>query len=419
MNNLAEKIKKLPNQSGVYLFYDKKGDLIYVGKATSLRSRVKSYFLKPKTFRPIEMMMPQVTDIKWKITDSALEALLLEANYIKKFKPKYNIKEKDDKSWNYLAITREDFPKLQPIRERELLLLNGKEKKKFKYIFGPYAEVKFSEVLKMLHSLFNVSRCSPPQKNKPARPCFDYQLGNCLGICVNEITKKEYQEKVIQPLVSFLSGKKDDLLKSLNKKMKQAAQAENFEEAKRLRDQIFSLQKIKDFSILDKSFLENDDFSISLKIRRLEAYDVSNLGTEAKTGSLVVFNNKGPVKSEYKKFKIKTISGQSDVDCLKEILERRLKHQDWPWPDVILVDGGKPQVNAVKKVIKKNNRFVHIIGIAKGKQRNKNEFVFSEQNRDFLAWVKNNQALLIEARDEAHRFAIQYQRQLKRKSFIA
>lgn len=419
MSYLEKKIKNLPEQPGIYLFYNKKGDLVYVGKATSLKNRVRSYFLKPKTFRPIEVMMPQVADIQWKETDSALEALLLEANYIKKFKPKYNVKEKDDKSWNYLALTKENFPKLEPIRERELDLLKGKEKKKFKYIFGPYAQVKLAEVLKILHSLFKVSRCSPPSVSGKKRPCFDYQLGHCLGVCVGEISRTDYKEKVVQPLVAFLRGKKSSLLKSLNKKMKQASQAENFEEAKRLRDQIFSLRKIKDFSILDKSFLENQDFKKGLKIRRIEGYDISNLGTEAKVGSLVVFNEKGPVKKEYKKFRIKTIQGQSDVDCLKEVLERRVKHKDWSWPEVILVDGGKPQVNAVQKIIKQSGQYVFVVGIAKGKDRKKNEFIFSERNFDFLEWVKNNEQLLIKARNEAHRFAIEYQRHLKRKTIIA
>ncbi|MFA5368445.1 MAG: UvrB/UvrC motif-containing protein [Candidatus Paceibacterota bacterium] len=417
VNRLAIKIKKLPDKPGIYLFYNKEKELVYVGKATSLKNRVKSYFSKPKTFRPIEAMMHQVIDVKWQETDSALDALILEANYIKKFYPKYNIKEKDDKSWNYLVITREDFPKLQSMREHQLKEMKGKEKKIFKYIFGPYAQVKTNEVLKLLHSLFKVSRCSVPPTGGSKRPCFDYQLSHCLGVCTNEIDSKTYNEKVIKPLVAFLSGKKKTLIKSLERKMKLASKEQNFEEAKRLRNQIFSLQKIKDFSILDKSFLENANVDVGLKVKRIEGYDISNLGVEAKVGSMVVFDEKGSIKSEYKKFKIKTVEGQSDVDCLKEIIERRLKHDDWGWPQVILVDGGKPQVNVIKKIIKKANKFVFIIGIAKGVERKKNEFIFDETDLSFLKWLKNNENLLIRARDEAHRFAINYQRGLKRKSF--
>ncbi len=417
MNKLLLKIKKLPDKPGIYLFYNKEKELVYVGKATSLKSRVKSYFSGPKTFRPIEAMMHQVVDVKWQETDSALDALILEANYIKKFHPKYNIKERDDKSWNYLVITKEDFPKLQSIREHQLKEMKGREKKMFKYIFGPYAQVKTNEVLKLLHSLFKVSRCSVPPAGGSKRPCFDYQLNHCLGVCTNEIDSKTYNEKVIKPLVAFLSGKKKSLIKSLERKMNQFSKEQNFEEAKRLRNQIFSLQKVKDFSILDKSFLEDVNVNVGLKVKRIEGYDISNLGIEAKVGSMVVFNEKESIKGEYKKFKIKTVDGQSDVDCLKEVIERRLKHDDWDWPQVILVDGGKPQVNVAKKILKKNNKSVFIVGIAKGIERKKNEFIFSETDFDFLKWLKKNESLLIRVRDEAHRFAINYQRSLKRKSF--
>lgn len=416
MSTLIDKIKNIPDGSGVYLFYNHKKELIYVGKATSLKNRVRSYFSKPKTFRPIEVMMHQVAEIKWKETDSVLEALILEANYIKKFRPKYNIKEKDDKSWNYLVITKDDFPKLQAVREHQLKEL--KQKKVFKYIFGPYAQVKTAEVLKILHSLFKISRCSSPSNSEQKSPCFDYQIGHCLGVCVNEITSIEYREKVIKPLVAFLSGKKKGLIKSLEKKMRQTAIEQNFEEAARLRNQIFALQKIKDFSLIDKSFLEEADIS-KFKIERIEGYDISNLGIEAKVGSLVVFNAMRPIKSEYKKFKIKNVEGQSDVDCLKEVIERRIKHNEWPWPQVILVDGGKPQVNAVRKIIKKNRKLVFIVGIAKGPKRKKNEFIFKETDLDFLKWLKRNENLLIRVRNEAHRFAINYQRAIKRKATLS
>lgn len=413
VNHILLKIKNIPDSSGIYLFYNHKKELVYVGKATSLKNRVRSYFSKPKTFRPIEVMMHQVAEIKWKETDSVLEALILEANYIKKFRPKYNIKEKDDKSWNYLAITKDDFPKLQAIREHQLKEL--KQKKIFKYIFGPYAQIKTAEILKILHSLFNISRCSPSSKDGQKRPCFDYQIGHCLGVCVNEISPLEYDNKVIKPLAAFLSGKKKSLIRSLEKRMKLASKQQNFEEAGRLRNQIFALKKIKDFSLIDKSFLEEAEVS-KFKIERIEGYDISNLGIEAKVGSLVVFNAMRPIKSEYKKFKIKTVEGQSDVDCLKEVIERRIKHNDWSWPQVILVDGGKPQVNTVRKIIQKTGKLVFIVGIAKGPERKKDEFIFKETDLDFLKWLKHNENLLIRVRNEAHRFAINYQRAIKRRS---
>lgn len=401
MANWQDKIKKIPETPGIYLFYKGK-ELIYIGKATSLRSRVRSY-LNPKTLRPIEARMEDVSDVKWKTTDSVLEAVILEANYIKEFQPKYNVKTKDDKSWNFFAITKEEFPKLVAVREKNL------KKENYSYVFGPYAEMKTSQILKLLHFLFKVSRCGPNQK----RPCFDYQLGNCLGVCTNEISSRDYKEKVIKPLVVFLKGKKKRLITSLEKKMKEAAKKEDFEEAKRLRNQIFSLNKIRDFALLDKSFLADE--KKKEKSLRIEGYDISNLGNEAMVGSMVVFNEIRPLKNEYKKFKIRSVIGQSDVDCLKEILERRLKHAEWPMPDLILVDGGKPQVSAIKKVLENNNLKIPIVGIAKGPDRKKNEFFFDRDN-DF---VEKNENLLIRVRDEAHRFAINYQRSLKRNSLTS
>lgn len=397
MANWKNKIKDIPDLPGIYLFY-KGAELVYVGKATSLRNRVKSY-LNPKTLRPIEVLMKDVTDVKWEIADSVLEAVILEANYIKQFKPRYNVKEKDDKSWNFFVITKDDFPKLLSVREKNL------RKSEYLYSFGPYAEMKTSQILKILHSLFKVSRCSPNQK----RPCFDYQLGHCLGVCTNEISAKEYKNKVINPLVLFLKGKKKRLITSLEKKMREASKMQDFEEAKRLRNQIFSLGKIRDFALLDKTFLEEKMVNT---IKRIEGYDISNLGNEAMVGSMVVFDGNGPIKSEYKKFKIKSVFGQSDVDCLKEVLERRMKHLNWPMPDLILVDGGKPQVNAVKKIVEGK---IPVVGIAKGVERKKNEFFF-DLDKDF---IERNKELLIKVRDEAHRFAINYQRIVKRASLTS
>jgi len=395
MANWQNKIKDIPDSPGIYLFYKGK-ELVYIGKATSLRSRVKSY-LNPKTLRPIEVLMKDVTDVKWEIADSVLEAVILEANYIKQFKPRYNVEGKDDRSWNFFVITKDEFPKLLAIREKNL------KKSQYAYSFGPYAEMKTSQILKILHSLFKVSRCSPNQK----RPCFDYQLNHCLGVCTNEISPSDYRSKVIKPLVLFLKGKKKRLITSLEKEMKVASKKQDFEEAKRLRNQIFSLEKIRDFALLDKTFLEEK--MIENTFKRIEGYDISNLGNEAMVGSMVVFDSKDPVKSEYKKFKIKSVFGQSDVDCLKEVLERRMKHLDWPMPDLILVDGGKSQVNVVKKVLKGK---ITVVGIAKGPERKKNEFFFDAD----MDLIEKNEGLLIRVRDEAHRFAISYQRDLKRKS---
>lgn len=404
---LKEKIKRIPDVPGIYLFYVKE-ELVYVGKATSLKSRVNSYFIGRRSSRPIEAMIFEVDNVKIIKTDSVIEAIILEANYIKRFQPKYNVKEKDNKSWNYLVITKEDFPKLEAIREYNLK--EGSEKR-FKYVFGPFPSIKTKELLRLLHNLFFISRCNPSQK----RPCFDYQIGHCLGVCCDKIQSKDYNAKVIKPLVYFLNGKKKTLLSSLEREMKKHAKNLDYEEAKRLRDQLLSLNRIRDISLLDKSFIGNDFEDDELLVRRIEGYDISNLGEEAKVGSMVVFNEKESIKKEYKKFLIKEVNQQSDVDCLKEVLTRRLKHKEWQLPDIILVDGGKPQVGIAETVLISFNLNIPIVGIAKGEERKKNEFIFNIKDEKIKQWINNNENLLIRVRDEAHRFAVSYQRKVLRR----
>ncbi|KKR48626.1 MAG: Excinuclease ABC subunit C [Candidatus Magasanikbacteria bacterium GW2011_GWC2_40_17] len=404
-------LKNIPNSPGIYLFYNSQKELIYVGKATSLKNRVRSYFAGPQNPRPIEIMIHEVINIKWITTDSVLEAIILEGNYIKKYRPKYNIDWRDDKSWNYLVITREKFPKLLAVREHEIKQGAKVAESKYKYLFGPYPNLNTRATLKILQKIFFFSTCKPNQK----RPCFNYQIGLCLGVCTGEITTKDYSHKVIAPLVLFLKGQKKSLLKKLTSAMKLAAKENNFEEASRLRDQIWNLQKIQDIALLNKDFVKEKE-ATQKKSVLIEGYDISNLGTTGKVGSLVVFNELGAIKSEYKKFNIKTVTGQNDVDCLKEILKRRLNHWEWPLPDLILVDGGKPQVNAAKQILNEEKINLPLVGIAKGKARKKNEFHFAaaKNSEEIIKWALQNKDLLIKVRDETHRFAIQFQKQ-KRK----
>ena len=424
MKNLIKKIKILPDNPGIYLFYNIKKELIYVGKATSLKDRVGSYFHGARTTRPIEQMIHEVVDIKTVQTDSVLEAIILEANTIKRFQPKYNVDLKDDKSWNYIVITKDIYPRVETVRQHEIESkesIKSKVHKDWKYLFGPYPGLKTNEMMKLLRKLFYVSTCKSPLSNSPlikgrgTKPCFYYQLGQCLGVCTGEISPTEYKRKVIQPLVKFLRGNKKGLIKDLEKKMKEASKQEDFEEAGRLRDQIKALNRIQDIALLNKSFVDAKFIDHSLlSVDRIEGYDISNLGSSNMVGSMVVFENGEPNKNEYRKFKIKTIVGQSDVDCLTEVLERRLKHADWQLPKVILVDGGMPQVNRVVEVIRKNKFKIPVMGIAKGPTRKKNEFIVGFKDKEFIKWVSQNKELLIKVRDEAHRFAIGYQRSLRK-----
>jgi len=418
-----ETIKKFPDAPGVYLFYNSKNVLIYVGKATSLHDRVRSYWRTPRSQRPIEQMIHEVINVKYQQTDSVLEAIILEGNLIKKFRPKYNIDWRDDKSWNYIVITDDKYPQIKTVREHELKSVIASEAKqsprhkiatsptvprndKYRYVFGPYPGLNTAAMLKILRRLFVYSTCKPLQ----GKPCLYYQMGQCLGVCTGEITTLEYRSKVIEPMIMFLRGQKKSLLRKLNTKLVQESKLENFEEAARLRDQIKALQRIHDVALLNKKMIV-DVLPASRKIL-IEGYDISNLGESDKVGSLVVFNEHGPVKSQYKKFNIYRVIGQSDVDCLAEVLERRLKHQEWPLPHIFLVDGGKPQVNRARKILNEFKNYLPIVGIAKGVGRKRNDFFISafKKDQNLVQWINNHRVLLIQVRDEAHRFAIVFSR---------
>lgn len=408
--SIKNKLKKIPDSPGAYLFYDKDKKLIYVGKATSLKNRVKSYFQGLRSPRPIELMIHEVADIKYQTADSALEAAILESNLIKKYRPKYNVFWKDDKSWNYFLITREPYPALITLREHEVKQLSEEAKKKYRNIFGPYPGLNIREAIKILRQMFHISFCRPDAK----RACLYREMGECLGVCTGEISARDYRAKVIAPLAMFLGGKKQRLIKQIEKQMKLSAKEKNFEEAGRLRDQLKSLNRVRDIALINESFVKEKIGSPPPV--RIEAYDISNLGASGRVGSMIVFDGSGPVKNEYKKFNIKTVSGQNDVACLAEVLERRMKHDDWPAADAWLIDGGHPQVNRAVKIA--SGRVPIIIGIAKGADRKKNEFIIGTRNSATMAFLNKNQGLLIRARDEAHRFAIKFQKTKRKLNFL-
>ncbi|HPV70574.1 MAG TPA: UvrB/UvrC motif-containing protein [Candidatus Magasanikbacteria bacterium] len=400
---ISLKLQNLPDNPGIYLFYNQKKELIYVGKATSLKNRVKSYWQGPKTSRPIEEMLGEVKNIKWITTDSVLEAIILEGSYIKKFQPIYNVKWRDDKSWNYLALTQEKFPRLENLREHEII--NQTLTKKYKKFFGPYPQLKIGETLKILRKIFQYSTCQTGQ----TRPCFYFQIHQCLGVCLGQISPLDYKNKVTKPLILFLSGKKTQLLKQQEKLMRAASRQQNFEEAARLRNQIKNLKTIQDAALLNKSFIL-DTINLNKKQMIIEGYDISNLGATGQVGSLVVFDESGPIKNQYKKFNIKKVIGQSDVDCLKEVLTRRFQHSEWPLPDYLLIDGGLPQINAIQQILQQEKISLPLISIAKGPERKRNDFFYKNLTSVQKNWVQKNKNLLIQVRDEAHRFAIQFQR---------
>lgn len=430
MGNLQDQIKNLSTTPGIYIFKDSSDEIIYVGKASSLRNRVRSYFQtkdkKSKTarevFRPIEEMKEKIDQIDYQETDSALEAIILEAEYIKKYQPKYNVLGKDNKSWNFIVITNQDYPTVDTIRQHKYQQLSKKEQKdRFLKVFGPYPRLNTKETLKILRKLFNYSDCQNKQKEhlKEDKPCLYYQMGECLGVCTGEISPEGYKQKVIEPLEKFLSGGKQELIDQLKQEMQQSAEEQEYEEAARIRDQIKSLEKIHDVALINQDFIQGALSINQLDITRIEGYDISNLGKTGVVGGMVVFRNNDPEKSQYRKFKIRDVAGQSDVDSLKEVISRRVKYlgRDNDFanndPDLIVVDGGKAQVNAAREVLKRNDKQIPVMGIVKGPDRDKNELILEGLDPKLIKWIKNNKKTLVEVRDEAHRFALKYQKKLR------
>jgi len=367
---------------------------LYIGKASSLRHRALSYFQRPQETR-LEKMLEQVRAIEIKKTDSVIEALFLENDLIKKYQPKYNVKLKDDKTFLGIFITSEDWPKVIPARLTQKLPAGE--------FYGPFPSAgEVREALQIIRKIFPFRVFCKPLSGKA---CFEYHLGMCPGVCAGKVTQKDYQ-KTIRQIKLFLRGKKKNLIKELEKEMKISAKKMAFEKAAKIRDRIFALRHLQDVALITEENLAHpEDIP-----QRIEAYDISNISGAFAVGSMIVFTEGLIDKSAYRKFKIKSVKGADDVAALKEILARRLNHREWPYPNLILIDGGKGQVNAVKEVLRDEKLEVPVVGIAKGPKRDKDEIITDLKN---LAVDKK---LLLRIRDEAHRFAIQYYRLRHRKS---
>lgn len=380
---LKDKIKNISDGPGVYRFLDKKKNILYIGRASSLKKRLSQYFQKNIEAR-ISEMVSQAHDIKYQETDTILDSVVLEANLIKKYWPKYNVKDKDNRSFVYVVISKqEDFPKLIIVRGSDL----KKIPQQSAYIFGPYqAQGLIKNALRIIRRIFPYSTC----RISSGQPCFDYQIGLCPGACVDKISIKDYQ-KNIKNIIWLLSGKKKKLMTRLLK--------ENKEQARSLRH------------LQDVSLITNED-SVLGGVSRIEGYDISHLTGREPYGAMVVFSGGFPDKAEYRLFKIKNSPVGDDPRALQEVLERRLKHSEWVLPDMMMIDGGKPQIDFIDKYFKDNNINIPIVGISK---YGGDQLVFSrassKQFKDLALSIKDN---LLKIRDEAHRFGLSASRRKRR-----
>lgn len=386
------KKKKLPDSPGVYLF--KKGrTILYIGKATSLRDRVRSYFSNDLIKTRGVLLVDMVTganDIDFIKTDSVLEALILEAELIKKHQPNFNTKEKDNKSYNFVVITKEDFPRIIIERGRSLSF----DTKTYKKVFGPFpSKNQLEEALKIIRKIF------PFLGEKKSSKLYE-QLGLEPNIESGE-AKSEYA-KTIRNIILFFQGKKMDLIKKLSKEMKALAKEKDFESAGKIRNQIFALNHLRDVSLIKKDQISRTDSF------RIESYDVAHMSGTNSVGVMTVVENGEVKKSDYRKFILRDTKKGDDVGGIEEILRRRLKHLEWPMADLIVVDGGIGQRNRAVQVLKEVGCNIPVVSVVKDDRHKPKAFLGPEK----LVY-KNKKDILI-SNSEAHRFAITFFRKKQR-----
>ncbi|MBY1425324.1 excinuclease ABC subunit UvrC [Clostridioides difficile] len=544
MFDIQEHLKKLPSEPGVYLMKDKYDHIIYVGKAISLKNRVRQYFQSSKNHTSkVKSMVKNIYKFEYIITDSELEALILECNLIKRYRPKYNVVLRDDKTYPYIKVTtNEDYPRI--LKVRRVL------KDKAKY-FGPYTNITaVNDTLELISSTYPIRSCKididKAIKNK-TRPCLNLHINKCLGPCTGNVSKEEYG-KMIEEIIMCLSGKEEKLMELLKEKMNESSMNFRFEEAAVYRDKIKSLEEmiqkqkidatvsdlnqdvvamarahneacvqvffirngkivgrehfilegvmdsprasilssfvkqfyneqeyipkeliiedeIEDSSILEewlsskkgqkatirvpqkgekKSLVEMvrknaveylEKFSDMNKRKyeksigaleelkqilnleklpiRIEAYDISNIQGVDSIGSMVVYTNAKKDKKEYRRYKIKTVIGPNDYDSMAEIVDRRLKHGNLP--DLILLDGGKGQVSAVKKVLELNDVDIPLWGMYKDDKHRTKGLICKEKEIE-LDKTTNLYRFIASIQEEVHNYAITYHRSLRNKA---
>ncbi|MFR5631698.1 MAG: excinuclease ABC subunit UvrC [Monoglobales bacterium] len=563
MFNIEDELKKLPSQPGVYLMHDAKDEIIYVGKAISLKNRVRQYFQSSRNkSAKIEQMVSRIARFEYIVTDSEMEALVLECNLIKEHQPRYNTMLKDDKAYPYIKVTvGEDFPRV--------MLARTMKKDKNRY-FGPYTSAgAVKDTIDLIHKLYKIRTCSRnlPRDTGKERPCLNYHIKQCDAPCQGYISKEEYGENIRQVL-EFLNGRYDGVLKNLEEKMQAASDAMDFEKAIEYRDllssvkQVAQKQKITSSNMEDRDIIAmarddmdavvqvffvregkligRDHFRMSVaaaatkgqilssfvkqfyagtpflpkelwvqyeledtelisqwlsarkgqkvritvpkkgdkerlvelaeknaalvliqdnernkreemrtigamnqvaqwlgleNVRRMEAFDISNISGYESVGSMVVFENGRPKRSDYRKFRIKTVTGPNDYASMKEVLTRRFTHgmeeekklknqgvekefgSFTRFPDLLMMDGGKGQVNIALEVLEQLGLSIPVCGMVKDDSHRTRGLYY--QNVEIpVDRHSEGFRLITRIQDEAHRFAIEYHRSLRSKSQV-
>lgn len=422
--NLKEKLKTLPSAPGVYFHKNQQGEVIYVGKAAVLKNRVRQYFQNTEKDPKTAALVAEIADTDWIVVETEMDALFLESEMIKRYMPQWNILLRDDKTVSYVRINMKDeipyvFTTRNPLDDGAT------------YIGPFYAKNTILKALRILRKIF-------PFYEKPydGKKTLNTDLSLTPGIEIGKITPKEYK-KNLHNLIRYLNGDRKKLILDLEKQMKTAAALHDFEEAAKLRDEYFGLKGLKRKIIFsDKEFLDlsSDKALLELKQllnlqdppRRIEGYDISHISGTNTVASMVVFQNGVSDRTAYRKFKIRS-SKNDDTASMYEVIFRRLKHQEWPFPDLIILDGASPQLSAVLGLLSAAN--IPVIGRNKSGDHTRNadvNLIIPIKQPDgqylFQSKVYSNDShlakLITRIDEESHRFAITYHRQLRSKNLF-
>ena len=413
---LKQKLNKLPVAPGVYFHKNATGEIIYVGKAAVLKNRVRQYFQKSHKDAKTEALVREIADTDWIVVDTEMDALFLESEMIKRYMPKWNILLRDDKTVSYVRITmNEEVPYVSFTR--------NPVDDKATYIGPLYGKLAVEKAVRILRRVF-------PYYIKPytGKKTLDTDLGLTPGIEIGKTTAKDYKRN-LRKLIRYLEGDKEKLLKDLEKTMQREASKGNYELAAEARNQLFGLRELKKKIVFsDKEFLDISSDQALKQLqelldlpeppRRIEGYDISHQSGENTVASMVVFINGASARSEYRKFKIRT-SKNDDLKSMQEVITRRLKHKEWDYPDLIVLDGGATQVNAVLPLLEPYN--IPVIGRDKSGDHSKSagvKIIVPGKEMVYLPSSSHIARLIARIDEEAHRFAITYHSLLKRKSML-
>ena len=424
---IEEILKTLTNSAGVYFFKDNKNNIIYIGKAKNLKKRVSSYFQKDRLDFKTAAMLPNIRNIDFMTTASEEEALLWENTLIKRFKPKYNVLLKDDKTFPYLKITKEDFPAIYITRKVDN---DGAD------YFGPYVDSgSLQKIVRLIKRIFPIRKCRKILYKKN-RPCLNQHIGKCFGPCSTQPDKKKYQ-KMIEDVKLFIKSDYRSLKAEWERKIVEAIAKLEFEKADIFKKRLLTLEKLDNFDIriweIEQSEIEklsqiyerkDEDLAnlenilnLHQKISVIAGFDISTLSGKNSVGSRVVFKDAKPWKERYRRYKIKTVSDETpnDFAMMQELIRRTLQAEDVAEIDLFVIDGGKGQLNMALLEMKLAKKEIPILSIAK-----KQEILFLPGQSNGLRLADDSEALKLirHIRDEAHRFAVTYHKKLRAKKFL-